>query len=297
MLKIISSTISPNTQTHLNNQQADINSQASYEEQVQRAASLWNSKEASIAKKAAFIEIKAKLTENAVGDHYCGYCEHNLHSDIEHIYPKGLYPNKAFVWENYMWACKKCNSGLKLDKFKIFNPLGSSTIEDITPQHHPRTYIQPSNEDSVFINPRVDDPFNYLFLDLQSGVLVTHPNLTIPKDIERADYTLELLKIDLTEGLIKARIDARKSFISSLRRYIKAKNSTSFAELEACMEELQPVTFLHSLEFEKTKTCLSIQKDIITRNHPTVWKEMQRQYLQITKLTELFSQAPEALEW
>jgi len=296
MLKITSSTISPSTQTHLNHQQADINGKASYEEQVKRAATLWNGKEGSILKKAAFVDIKAKLTENAVGKHYCGYCEHNLHSDIEHIYPKGLYPNKAFVWENYMWACKKCNSGLKLDKFKIFNPLGSSNTLDIRPSRN-RTYVQPLNEDAVLINPRVDDPLDYLFLDLRSGVIVTHPNLTAPRDIERAKYTLELLKIDITEGLIGNRISACKGFINSLKRYIIAKNAASFEELEECMEELQPVTFLNSLEFEKTITCLNIQKDITTRNHPTVWKEMQRQHLQIDKLTRLFTQAPEALLW
>jgi len=297
MLKIISSTISPTTQTHLNNQQADIDGQVSYKEQVKRAATLWNGKEGSISKRAAFLEIKAKLTDNAIGKHYCGYCEHNEHSDIEHIYPKGLYPNKAFVWENYMWACKKCNSGLKLDKFKIFNSLGSSNIQDITPPHNPRTYIQPLNEDSVFINPRVDDPLDFLFLDLKSGVLVTHPSLTVTRDIERANYTLELLEIDAREGLLEARTVARKRFISSLKRYIIAKNANSFAELEECMEELQPVEFLNSLEFEKTKTCLSIQKDITTRNHPTVWKEMQRQVLSFSKLNQLFLQAPEALEW
>jgi uncharacterized protein (TIGR02646 family) len=297
MLKIISSTISPTTQTHLNSQQADIDGQVSYEEQVNRAATLWNGKEGSIPKRAAFLEIKAKLTDNAVGEHYCGYCEHNEHSDIEHIYPKGLYPNKAFVWENYMWACKKCNSGLKLDKFKIFNPLGSSSTQDITPQHNPRTYVQPSNEDNVLINPRVDDPLDFLFLDLKSGVLVTHPSLTTPRDIERANYTLELLKIDIREGLKKARIIARKGFINSLKRYIIAKNATSFKELEECMEELHPVIFAYSLEIEKTTTYLSIKEDIITRNHPTVWKEMQRQYLQIPLLTRLFAQAPEALNW
>lgn len=297
MLKIISSTISPTTQTHLNSQQADINNQPSYEEQVNRAATLWNRKENSIAKKAAFIEIKEQLTKNAVGEHYCNYCEHNEHSDIEHFYPKGLYPNKAFVWGNYMWSCKKCNSGLKLDKFKIFNPLHSATVQDITPIHNPRTYIQPPNEDAVLLNPRVDNPLNYLYLDLTNGILISHPNLTSSRDIERANYTLELLKLDVREGLKKARINARKGFFNSLRRYIDAKSATSFKELENSMEEIAPIQFNNTLDYEKSRTCLAIQKDILTRNHPTVWKEMQRQYVNFPKLIHLFTLAPEALEW
>lgn len=297
MLKITSSTISSTTQTHLNSQQADIDGQPSYEKQVNRAATLWSGKQSSRAKEAAFKEIKEQLTKNAVGEHYCNYCEHNEHSDIEHFYPKGLYPNKAFVWENYMWSCKKCNSGLKLDKFKIFNPANSNTVQEITPQHKNRIYTPPVNDDAVLLNPRVDNPLNYLFLELQSGILISHPNLSSSRDIERANYTLELLKIDVREGLKKARVNAVKGFISSLKRYITAKNATTFEELEDCMEELHPVSFVNSLEFEKTKTCLSIQKDITTRNHPTVWKEMQRQHSQIPLLTRLFAQAPEALVW
>lgn len=297
MLKIISSTISPTTQGHLNNQQADINKQPSYEEQVNRAAVLWNGKESSIPKRNAFAEIKAQLTNNAIGSHYCNYCEHNEHSDIEHFYPKGLYPNKAFLWENYMWSCKKCNSGLKLDKFRIFTPIGSSTVQDITPTHNPRTYIQPINDDSVLINPKIDNPLEYLFLDLSSGIFIAHPNLTSARNIERANYTLELLKIDVREGLKKARIKALKGFMDSLRRYILAKNANNYEELEESMEELQPITFTRSLENEKTITCLSIQEDIVTRNHPTVWKEMQRQASSFSKLNQLFAQAPEALEW
>jgi hypothetical protein len=32
-------------------------------------------------------------------------------------------------------------------------------------------------------------------------------------------------------------------------------------------------------------------------DHPTVWREMQRQHLTVDELRQLFEQAPEALTW
>ena len=52
-----------------------------------------------------------------------------------------------------------------------------------------------------------------------------------------------------------------------------------------------------NLEILTKSESLNIQKDILARSHPTVWKEMQRQASYYLKLNELFSQAPEALEW
>jgi len=54
-----------------------------------------------------------------IGD-YCSYCENALHSDIdvEHVQPKnpnGGRPDLALSWDNFLLACKYCNS-IKSDK-------------------------------------------------------------------------------------------------------------------------------------------------------------------------------------
>lgn len=288
--------ISDDTQAVLDKLQNDINAQLSYEAEVNRADALWNSKESSNAKKAAFAEIKSQLQKMAPADHYCCYCEQNEHGDIEHIYPKSLFPDKTFVWKNYVWSCEKCNSKNKLAKFKIFIPQGSDTDIDITPTLN-RVYARPSNEDAVLINPRVDNPLEFLTLNLETGTFSIPLGASTRIKI-RAEYTLDLLKLNRRIGLVIAREHAYDNFLSALKRYIQARNATNFQELEESMKALSPIDWTNcSFEQEQSKTCLAIQKSILTRTHQTVWKEMQRQATHHSKLTTLFQQAPEALTW
>lgn len=44
---------------------------------------------------------------------YCSYCEREGFSsclDVEHVEDKDAHPNKEFLWDNFLLACKNCNS-------------------------------------------------------------------------------------------------------------------------------------------------------------------------------------------
>ena len=44
---------------------------------------------------------------------YCSYCEREGFSsalDVEHIEDKDAHPDKEFLWDNFLLACKNCNS-------------------------------------------------------------------------------------------------------------------------------------------------------------------------------------------
>lgn len=84
------------------------------------AQALWHSKPVQ-----AFSEIRACLSAMASGRSRCMYCEDSQGTDIEHFWPKKQYPERAFVWDNYLLACSTCNSNLKREKFplKQGNPL------------------------------------------------------------------------------------------------------------------------------------------------------------------------------
>lgn len=45
------------------------------------------------------------------------YCEDSLGTDIDHFWPKSDYPDRTFLWENYLLACSHCNSNLKRSQF------------------------------------------------------------------------------------------------------------------------------------------------------------------------------------
>jgi hypothetical protein len=39
----------------------------------------------------------------------CAYCEGVAAQDIEHFYPKTAYPDRMFLWTNFLRGCKNCN--------------------------------------------------------------------------------------------------------------------------------------------------------------------------------------------
>lgn len=47
-----------------------------------------------------FDQVKAKLAEMCSGARRCAYCEDSVGDEVEHIYPKDLYPGKCFQWDN-----------------------------------------------------------------------------------------------------------------------------------------------------------------------------------------------------
>ena len=49
-------------------------------------------------------------TEDKKGNKY-------IHADIEHIFPKSIYPQFALCINNFAPACKECNQGEKIDSF------------------------------------------------------------------------------------------------------------------------------------------------------------------------------------
>ncbi|MFB7251361.1 HNH endonuclease [Microbacterium sp. NPDC056234] len=82
-------------------------------------------------------DIKAALIAETAGK--CAYCEARMlavsFGDIEHIYPKSMFPELVVSWNNLTLACSGCNQR-KSSKY---------------------------DASSEFINPYVDDPAEHLF--------------------------------------------------------------------------------------------------------------------------------------
>lgn len=58
-------------------------------------------------------EVKDAL-KNSSTKNKCVFCECipdvSNYGEIEHFYPKSLYPEKTFEWDNLFWSCKRCNN-------------------------------------------------------------------------------------------------------------------------------------------------------------------------------------------
>jgi uncharacterized protein (TIGR02646 family) len=85
----------------------------------------------------AFDEIHEALTGMASGRQRCMYCEDSSGASIDHFWPMADFPERAFQWSNYLWACSVCNSNEKRAEFPMAG--GAPLLVDPTkdePRHH-----------------------------------------------------------------------------------------------------------------------------------------------------------------
>lgn len=97
--------------------QAAIDEKTTYAAQIVEAKAKWKSKR----QRTSLKEVKEKLHQMCNATNRCVYCEDSYGDEIEHIYPKDIYPSKTFIWENYLYACGPCN-GPKSNNFALINP-------------------------------------------------------------------------------------------------------------------------------------------------------------------------------
>jgi len=227
-----------------------------------------------------FKAVKKALTELCNSTRRCTYCEDSIGDEVEHIYPKNIYPEKCFEWENYLYACGPCN-GPKSDKFAVFRDDNGSYQEVNWPRG--ASPVEPPTGNAVMINPREEDPFDYAILDLRGSFnFVPLPDIS-QKDKKRAEYTFtEILRLDHSERepLRIARKNALGMYKARLAEYVARKDQG------ADQSELN-----------------NMKQGILSEDHPTVWKEMIRYYQwgiieQVNvQLKQYFDRAPEVLDW
>ncbi len=292
MLHLPSKSLSNPTQNYLNKLQKKVDAEPIFKDKSDKAKSLWDNKRSSKAGKEAFDEIKEVLKTMCVGIKTCNYCEHDRAFDIEHIYPKSLYPSLAFVWENYLLACKGCNSEYKSDNFAIFKPKGS-ILKHILVRN-----IEPKNDDALLINLRREDPTKFLRLNLVGQKPLYDPIHEVnSREYLRADYTTECLELNKNETLIAARENLAKTYLERLQNFIKARESITFNDLDNATNGRPMSDRTQPFESEKQRILENIKNSFKELSHPTVWFELKRQRDNLQRTNQLFNQLPEALNW
>ncbi len=297
MIQLTSEDLTAGSLTHLDAIQQEINGEATFEGKIVKAKSEWKTKQSTLAARASFAEIKRKLIGMCSGAEICVYCEHNEATDIEHIFPKRLYPSKCFLWDNYVLACGKCNTHFKREAFAIFVPDGSQTLQDISPK--PKDYIEPENEDALFINQRIEDPMYYLELDfLGKTFYYIEKQESGTRDYQKAKFTKDLLGLNRRDDLVKHRIATFKYYKSELETYAAIQNAGTMAELSQSVDHaVDNLNEDGEFEAEKARILALIKERIQKHSHPTIWKEMIRQRENLPETNHLFQQIPDALTW
>jgi uncharacterized protein (TIGR02646 family) len=247
--------------------QDEIDHEPSYAAMVLEAKKKFKSR--NTEKSATFRAVRTTLTRMCGDERRCMYCEDNVADEVEHFRPKDLYPEVVFAWKNYLYACGPCN-GPKNAQFSVLDHLGAVTNVTRAPK---APIVGPISGDPVLIDPRSEDPFRFLFLDIRDTFEFSpHPSAD-PVAQLRADYTICVLGLNSRDYLIAARRRAFEAFIAILNRYVARRSSAGRRELSR------------------------MRKAVHRTRHSTVWSEMKRQSTHFVELDALFKSAPEAMTW
>lgn len=103
---------------------------------VAQAESFWKSRPRS------FLPVPEILGEAmAPAPGRCMYCEHSEGTSIDHFWPLASHPERAFVWENLLWACSHCNSNDKRDRFPLDSHGHPLLIDPTDPNDDPARHL------------------------------------------------------------------------------------------------------------------------------------------------------------
>lgn len=231
-------------------------------------------KQRNVTTSPTYRRVRATLRAMSHGACRCAYCEHSTGDEIEHIWPKDFYPERVFDWHNYLYACGACN-GSKLNHWALLNTDGTQvSLSRSRAEREAGTYGPPPEGDSLFIDPREEDPLRLLRVDLLDTFhIVPRSGLDAWSDA-RAVWTIERLELNEREDLVDARANHYLNYVDRLKQHIAERDSGA------------------------DQDAIDLRISAIRRmDHPMVWREMQRSHRFVPTLTPLFAAAPEALRW
>jgi hypothetical protein len=265
MMRIRAVDLPAQTALALEGLQADVSSFASYPDKVRRARDRYTVE--SRRGNETFDTVRRTLRSMCFGACRCMYCEDSMACEVEHFRPKALYPEFVFVWLNYLYSCGPCNR-VKRSHFRIIIGDQANAVDLVwQPGQSPEP---PQGGSIVLIDPRNEDPTDFIALDLVDTFLFIprHPEGT--RAYARASYTIELLRLNGRDDLPRARKEAYTAYCARLREYVAVRGTAAADRLSAVIPRC---------------------------GHPTVWAEMKAQSALLPDLSKLFEAAPEALAW
>lgn len=261
MLKLPQISVIGEPRAYLEEQQKAIDKITDYSEKVSAAKSSWDKKNQNI-----FERIREALDSICPGARRCHYCEDSAADEVEHVWPKNFYPERTFVWQNYLFACGPCNGSNKRDQFAVFDAAGNQ-FDIVRGRNTPVT--PPLAGNPLFIDPTQEDPTQYISLDLETGIFVPiHPKNS--QDFKRAEYTIKILGLNTRDYLTRARRSAYGSYKDALADYQNKKDNGASNDL-----------------------LNSKRKEISEKHHPSVWHEIKELSRSGIAHQQNFIQSPE----
>lgn len=249
----------------LKDYQADVDGKTTYAEKVAEGKRLFSSR--NTRSNATFRAVRQKLTEMCAGAQRCVYCEDSVGDEVEHIKPKDLYPEAVFRWDNYVYACGRCN-GHKSNKFAVIDD-----DEELIVVTRPRgaTVDPPAPGQSAFVNPREEDALTLFEVDLVDTFMILPAFDLEASALQRAEFTIETL--DLNRDVL---IEARRNAFSGYRARL----------------------FEYGMRKVLGDDLSAFRAEFLSSAHPTIWEEIKRQGAGLGQnIPGLLDANPEVMGW
>ncbi len=290
MLRLVSKSLTSATQAQLEALQKLVNDKARFADKTAKAQSLWDNKSSSRIGKATFEEIKMQLVKMCVSVGICNYCEQSEANDIEHIFPKSFFPSLTFVWSNYLLACKQCNTAFKLDRCFVLDTHGNIQ-ETIRGQ-------EPAHQTVTLINPRLEDPAEYMILNTQNYIFEIYDDLSSVK-YNKADKTLEILALNTRHTLIATREHTAQYFYQRMALLVRLLDAETIEQIHHLLTPYDRYLDTNkTLNELKASITDGFKRDIVQHAHPSVWAAIKLVDSKTNpKWANLFQQLPDALTW
>lgn len=209
----------------------------------------------SLKSNGAFREIRSALEAASPTADACVYCERDRHREIEHVKPQRHYPESAFDWENYVLSCTVCNQDRKNDRFAVID----AALNLIEFNRFSLAVHQPVPVGTIaIINPRVEDPMSFFFLDLPTGELVVQAPTVL--DSLRACFTRDLFDLN-NDAFMRIRRGAATSlrgYASEYQRYIAIGDGAGAQRVLSEIKEHPHPTVLAELKRQNQFTDIPI---------------------------------------
>lgn len=128
----------------------------------------------------------------------CMFCEDSRGTTIEHFWPKAHYKSRMFVWANFLLLCQGCQSkkGDRLDLDSEGQPL--------------------------LIDPTAEDPWDHLFFDSATGMIVPRYDQATDAPDAKGDHTTNpgILPLNI-EAVTEGRLRTARNLRRAVNSYLK----------------------------------------------------------------------------
>jgi hypothetical protein len=157
---------------------------------------------------------------------------------------------------------------------------------------------EPAFSEIAFINPRIEDPNAFLWLNLQTFEFEIQDNLSA-KNRNKADKTLFILQLNHRDLLLEDRKSSAKYYYHRLALLVKIRSANTVEDiLNALTPYENEIDRQQPLQDIKNQLTESIKGDITTFKHPSVWHSIKTIESYATpQWKTLFDQIPEARNW